>query len=700
MIFEDPSSKRWKITIAVFACIVIAAIVLFANFAYIMMVDSPLLPLSKINPDRGKYIANTTQAEVSTSATVIPTSSPKPTIKPTRKPNSFPSKVLERPFKDTFVRSAFMLQGDPVSVADMKKHINEIDIIFPDWLEFVNGKVEINEIIEADLLTYLKSQKAMIFPRLANIDIDGNWFGEDFGKFIKSSDNRSELSLLIVNTLKKYDLKGINIDVEEITPESGNDYLEFLYELAQFMHKDGLYLTVDVPMNDEAFDYEAIGQIADFVIVMAYDEHFTSGTSGAIASFDWFNEGIDDMAQKIPKEKLIIAAGQYSYEWNASLKTPATVLSFDETMLLAKDVGADVQTDDQNINSYFSYKDELGQIHNVWMLDAISMWNQLQAIHKTNLAGISLWRLGSEDPTIWGFYRLRDSSSFSPQSLSKVSTLNFVGYDGRGEILKVAATPVEGSRILSIEKNIIEYADYDKLPTNYQVHEFGHNDKKEIVLTFDDGPDQIYTNKILDILKANNITATFFIVGDQAQRNVQVVKRIYKEGSLVGNHTFNHPDLSRISDARVRLELNSVQRFLEAILGRQMLLFRAPYSADSNPSTPSELAPLYIAGQMGYAFVGADIDSKDYEKPGVDKIVQTIQEQLKATGSNIIVMHDAGGNRQQTVDSLKILIPLLKKEGYMFVNINDLLGVSKESLMPKITSRKMLLYGRIKFGTS
>ena len=185
-----------------------------------------------------------------------------------------------------------------------------------------------------------------------------------------------------------------------------------------------------------------------------------------------------------------------------------------------------------------------------------------------------------------------------------------------------------------------------------------------------------------------NVTATFFIVGDQAQRNVQVVKRIYKEGNLIGNHTFNHLNLSLISDVRVRLEVNSVQRLLEAILGRQMLLFRSPYAANSSPSTPSELEPIYIAGQMGYAFVGADIDSKDYEKPGVDKIVQTIQEQLKATGSNIIVMHDAGGNRQQTVDSLKILIPLLKKEGYMFVNINDLLGVSKESLMPKITFKE------------
>lgn len=228
MIFEDSSSKRWKITIAVFACIIIAAIVLFVNFAYSMLVDSPLLPLSKINPDRGKYVANTTQEKLSTSEIVIPTASPKPTIKPTHKPNSFPSKALERPFKGTFVRSAFMLQDDPVSVADMKKHINEIDIIFPDWLEFVNGKVEIEETIDADLLTYLKSQKAMTFPRLANTDIDGNWFGEDFGKFIKSSENRTQLSLLIVNTLKKYDLKGINIDVEAITPEAGNDYLEFL----------------------------------------------------------------------------------------------------------------------------------------------------------------------------------------------------------------------------------------------------------------------------------------------------------------------------------------------------------------------------------------------------------------------------------------------------------------------------------------
>ena len=298
--------------------------------------------------------------------------------------------------------------------------------------------------------------------------------------------------------------------------------------------------------------------------------------------------------------------------------------------------------------------------------------------------------MGLEDPTIWNFIN-RSNLEYAPSNLSKVNTLESVSFDGEGEVLKVLAQPKEGKRDLTFDGNYIDYANYSVLPTNYEVQRFGHNNKQKIALTFDDGPDQIYTNQILDVLKQNNVAATFFIVGEQAQRFPEVVKREIREGNLVGNHTFLHPNLAKISSTQVEIELNSVQRLIESLTNKQTVLFRAPYNTDSSPTTNEELKPLYEAAKMGYIIVDADIDSMDYDKPGVDKIVQNVVNQLKDSNSNIIVMHDAGGNRDQTVAALKKLIPLLKSKGYTFVNINDLIGVPSKSLMPEISFKEQFV---------
>jgi len=151
----------------------------------------------------------------------------------------------------------------------------------------------------------------------------------------------------------------------------------------------------------------------------------------------------------------------------------------------------------------------------------------------------------------------------------------------------------------------------------------------------------VYTPQILDILKQNGLSATFFVVGDQAQRYPEVLKQIVQDGNMVGNHTFMHPDIENISIGSLTLEVNINERLIESILGKKTYLFRAPYDTDSSPSTYAEINPLYYVSQMGYIIVDADIDSKDYDKPGVDAIVKNVLDGLQQTHSNIVVMHDA-----------------------------------------------------------
>jgi len=693
MIFEDPSKKRWKVTLSVFIAIICVTSILLGLYIYSFIINPPILSLAKINQEKGKAI----KAKI---VKIEQKEQSKPAQKKTKAQLLWEEiegkkikQVKEIPkLKDaSFIRSAFVTQGDPESVNDLKTHIKGINLIFPDWLSFTGQSNEVEEKIDSSFLKYLKRKNVTIFPRISNVDDGGNWYGESFDTYINDPLNRKTLSNTILKTLQKYNLKGINLDFESLGIDAKNNYVDFILQLKEILQKNNMYLSVDVPMNDEAFDYEAIGKIADSVVLMAYDEHYSGGTSGPITSKDWFENGINDFMGMVPKDKIIVALGQYSYDWNVSKKTTADAISFDESMVLAKEVGADIETDKQAVNSEFSYQASGGDKHEVWMLDAISLWNEMCVIEEKGIKGVSVWRLGMEDPSIWGFYSHFDFNKLNPSILERVGTLDTVDYEGQGEILQVRTLPLEGNRTLTFDGREIDYTDYKKLPTSFEVDKFGHIDSHNIALTFDDGPDKVYTDKILDILKKNNVHATFFVVGDQVSRFPQVVKRENKEGHLIGNHTYFHPNLSKVSEERVRLELNSCQRLIEALTGKESILFRSPYSTDSSPSTPSELLPLYTAGKLGYITIDADIDSMDYDKPGVQKIIDNIINQLNDTGSNIIVMHDSGGNRSQTVAALAKLIPLLKDKGYNFVSINDLLGVPKKSLMPSISTKEQFV---------
>lgn len=696
MIFEDPSKKRWKVTLRLFIFIAIIAGILLALTIYSFIVDSPIPTLSKINQEKGRAVSSLLKQTESNGTAASNLDTRKHSVNLTKKEIQEIKKAQKETSlptfsTNTFVRTAFVIQGDTESINDMKRHIDKLDVIFPDWLSFTGQKSEIDENIDSNLLEYLKSSKPLVFPRISNSDDKGNWYGQEFSQYISNADNRDNLCIMISDTLNKYHLKGINLDFEAIDQTAGNDYLELLIELREMLHKSNRYLTVDVPVNDDAFDYEAIGKISDSVVIMAYDEHYADSASGPIASQGWFSNGVDDILKMIPKEKAIVAMAQYAYDWNISKKTTAKSMSFDEAMLLAGNVGADVQTEPDSKNCYFSYKDNNGNDHVVWLLDAVSLWNQMQVLENEKPFGVSLWRLGLEDPTIWGFYTLGSLKGYDPAQLKYVRTSNSVSFEGDGEIFKVSELPHPGNRILTFDGRIIDSADYEKLPTSFDVQKFGKANNMDIALTFDDGPDPVYTGQILDELKKSDVKATFFVVGDQVQRNPGIVSREIKEGHLVGNHTYSHPNLAKIPISSIQLELNSVQRLIEALSNKQTLLFRAPYNTDSNPTKAEDLRPLYEVVKMGYIIVGSDIDSMDYEKPGANKIVENVVGQLKDSGSNIIVMHDAGGNRTQTVAALKVLIPELKSMGYKFVNVNDLLGVPAISLMPNIDLNEQIV---------
>jgi len=220
---------------------------------------------------------------------------------------------------------------------------------------------------------------------------------------------------------------------------------------------------------------------------------------------------------------------------------------------------------------------------------------------------------------------------------------------------------------------------------------------KKIALSFDDGPDPQFTPKILDILKEKHAPATFFVIGSQGNDALGLLHREYNEGHEIGNHTYTHPRWNEISKTQIDVELNVTERLLNSTLGVNSLLFRPPYGIDHQPETADEVSQLPAAQNMGYLIVGARIDPHDWGEPGgippapAVTIAQRVLDQASASTGNIVLLHDGGGDRTQTVLALPKIIDELRAAGFEIVPVAELVGQTRAQLMPTLTWRERFL---------
>ncbi|GAB2972194.1 glycosyltransferase [Amycolatopsis acidiphila] len=194
-----------------------------------------------------------------------------------------------------------------------------------------------------------------------------------------------------------------------------------------------------------------------------------------------------------------------------------------------------------------------------------------------------------------------------------------------------------------------------------------------IALTFDDGPDPTWTPQVLSILHKYNVPGTFFVVGSRASTHPELVRRIYDSGSELGLHTFTHPELTDVSAWRMNRELDESQLAIAGATGATSYLFRLPYSSSNSAIDDATYRGVQTAAGRGYVSVFSDTDSKDFERPGVDQIVRN-STPADGTGA-VLLMHDAGGDRAETVAALDRLIPSLQARGYHFTTVTGGLGL-------------------------
>jgi len=722
-VFYDPRRARWKRLrrLVDVTAVFVSALVIF--FVYTALRDEPLPELLFSPQKRSLKALKESDKEKARDR------QKKLAARSHRKSKLAASQVTLN--QSEGIRAAFYVPWDAASFSSLRAYAHQIDILYPDWLHVFtpDGRlqgvddqtnkyfdvVQGNTVLPVDdrVMPFLKTEDPgmEVFPMVNNSD-GANWVG-DIAGFLNDPDARARFRDQAMKFLASGHFRGLIVDFETFPPAGQPGYVSLLRELSGDLHARGLKLYVAVPPHSNEYDYPAIAAAADGVVLMNYDEHYPGAESGPVASQDWFVQNLTFAKTVIPKEKIICAIANYGYDWVLKPKkgklppeehdSPVTAQS---AWLAARDSEEDVNFDDDAMNPHFSYLDERNFRHDIWFLDAVTALNHMRSAQNLGIQTFALWRLGSEDRSLWRVWDIPGDAG-ATDKLKDVPPGAEVDMEGQGEILRIEDKPAHGTRDLTVDagSKLITDEVFQTLPEPYRVGRYGYSPNK-VALTFDDGPDPEWTPKILDVLKEKHATATFFLIGIQADKFSGVAKRIYDEGHTIGNHTFTHPDVSNVSTAYFKMELNLTQRLFGSLIGVRATLMRPPYAIDEEPDTADQVRPLEIPQEMGYITVGNRIDPDDWSgDPTAEKISSYVLAHLPPCRpenlrcGNIVLLHDGGGNRAETVRALPMIIDGIRARGYEVAPVYELLpGKTRADVMAPLPASELWAARLDRFG--
>jgi len=625
---------------------------------------------------------------------------------------------------DTMVAAFYVVWQGQNGINDLREHADHLTHVIPEWLHLARNGAALDQ-RDFDTVVVRGNSEVIRIARAHDLDIlpilnnaEARTFDPERAALtLRSPERRRAVARAVRDFVVRNGFDGINVDFESLYPADYARLPAFLAELKAAL-PESLTVSVDIEASLEPALVARLAHAADFAILMTYAQHGPSNIPGPLSAVPWYDSTLARLAPLVPPGKLVVGVGSYGVDWRRG--GSGVPVGVEGAWVTARDRRPGekpedvIDFDDVFLNPTYTYRDDSTKAHEVWFLDAPTVYNQLRLAQRYPLAGTALWVLGAEDPSLWTLYDRRLKGALPPPSaLDSIATPGSVAYRGEGEILSIATTPNAGRRRTDVDSTtgLISDESYLAYPASFVIRREGYR-RGLLALTFDDGPDDRWTDEILDTLQALGVHATFFLVGENVDRYPEVVRRIVADGNEVGNHTFTHPNMAAVGPRRAALELTATQRAIEAVTGRATTLFRVPYNTDAEPSHGRETTPLTVASSFGYVTVGEQLDPQDWNLFATDsagervprttaQLVDAILQQVHTVRGNVILLHSAGGDRSHTVAALSEVVPRLEAEGYRFVTISELLGVPHDAVMPPVRPHDLLLVGfdRVAFDT-
>ena len=261
----------------------------------------------------------------------------------------------------------FYVTWDPRSYAALKLALPHIDWLIPGWFNLTGSDLTLSKHVDGHVTKLLNSQKPSmsVLPMVQNAD-QGNWNGTGLAQLLGDPSRRNALLAQILAGVK--DFSGVTIDFELIPRDAHPNLRIFLAELKSGLQARAQILILAVPLDDDDWNYTAYAEVADFLLLMAYDEHFADGSPGSVAGEEWFKRKLAKRMATLDPSRTIISLGNYGYDW--ARDGEGVSVSFEQIRSLAADSEAFVEVDPQSGNPHFSYVGEDGEDHEVWFLDA------------------------------------------------------------------------------------------------------------------------------------------------------------------------------------------------------------------------------------------------------------------------------------------------------------------------------------------
>ena len=588
-----------------------------------------------------------------------------------------PPAEYAEPFIRDFQVHAFVPYWSMAGMVEARANIATVDVLLPEWFVIDRDSGEIARLPAThrdDLRdVWVQNRDRVRLLPVARADVSET---AEPTQWLTSPKRRMELIEAVSSLVQEEEFDGLCLDFAG----AGAQDIEAIAELARAakdrLGREGKESCIIASMDDELLKHPKAADLSDRLIVLAFKEPGPFSPPEPLAAQDWYEESLSALLTRIPADKLVVALGASGMGWISGQADPEYLNFFDITDAVARH-GGSIQFDPESLNSLASYSDNQGRRHQIWFLDALSAHNQLARVPLDQVGGVAVWPVSGGDPGVWDLL----SQPFpipntSPNPLQEIKGAAHVRYTGQGPLLTVRNTAAPGWRDLAVdsESRLITNANYRDLPRAFTINLSGTLPEKTVIFTFDDGPSRTYTPQILDIMQEYSVPAVFFVVGTRVQDSPEIVRRIVDEGHELGVHTYSHPNVADISDFRLKLELHASQELIKSVSGLNTNLFRAPYGFDENPKTPDEAKVLTLLSNEHYVVVGVEIDSSDWTRPGTDKIVETVTSLVEANQGNVILFHDAGGDRQQTVQALPRIIEALQDMGVAIVPLSSITG--------------------------